>query len=320
MRLLSIPACSWLAVLASLSGPFAVAQAQPDGGANAVSSGPERADSSGPTVGLSDTATGAGDSARPPDLMLAEVYEEGVDLAGYWVSEKLDGVRAYWDGGRLLSRGGNVIQAPAWFTAGFPGIPLDGELWMGRGAFERVSGMARRSEPDPEDWREVRFMAFDLPALGVPFSARLAALQGVVAASGSAYLVAVDQQPAQDHAGLMARLREIERGGGEGLMIHRGDSSYRPGRSAHLLKVKSYLDAEARVVGHLPGRGRLRGMLGSLIVEDQGGRRFRIGTGFSDAERRSPPPIGSWITFRYQGRTDRGIPRFARFLRIREDD
>ncbi|WP_342450133.1 DNA ligase [Thiorhodococcus minor] len=320
MRLLSTSSCSWLAVLASLSGPCAFAHGQPDGGADAVSSGPEQAGSTGPTVSLSGSTSGAGDSLRPPDLMLAEVYQQGMDLRGYWMSEKLDGVRAYWDGRRLISRGGKVIQAPAWFTAGFPSIPLDGELWMGRGSFERVSGVARRSEPDPEDWREVRFMVFDLPVLGAPFTARLAALQGVIAVSDSAYLAAVEQQVARDHAGLMRRLREIEQVGGEGLMLHLGDASYRPGRSAHLLKVKSYLDAEARVVGHVPGRGRLQGMLGSLIVEDEQGFRFRIGTGFSDAERRSPPALGSWITFRYQGRTGRGIPRFARFLRVKSAD
>ena len=123
-----------------------------------------------------------------------------------------------------------------------------------------------------------------------------------------------------DHAALMERLDSIVRAGGEGLMLHRDGSDYRAGRSDDLLKVKPYLDAEARVVAQLPGKGKYAGMLGALLVEDKEGRRFRIGTGFSDAERRSPPPIGSLVTFKYQERTDKGIPRFASFLRLRVAD
>nr|WP_206171675.1 DNA ligase [Thiorhodococcus mannitoliphagus] len=301
----------------ALQGPFAGAVTQPDPHPSKHRSTPEQAGAS--DLG-GDAASAEADPVRPPDLMLAAVYQEGMDLAGYWVSEKLDGVRAYWDGERLISRGGTLIHAPGWFTRDFPKTPLDGELWGSRGAFEWVSGIVRRLEPDPDAWRKVRFMAFDVPTLGGPFSARLAALGDVVAASGSAYLAAVDQQAVGDHADLMARLRAVEARGGEGLVLHWGDARYRAGRSAYLLKVKSYLDAEARVVGHVPGRGRLQGMLGALVVEDEDGQRFRVGTGFSDAERRSPPAIGSLITFRYQGRTERGIPRFARFLRIKNDD
>jgi len=59
-------------------------------------------------------------------------------------------------------------------------------------------------------------------------------------------------------------------------------------------------------------------MLGSLMVETPEGLRFRIGSGFTDPQRRSPPPIGAIITYRYNGKTEKGIPRFARFLRVRQ--
>jgi DNA ligase-1 len=255
-----------------------------------------------------------------PALLLANSYHPGIDLDRYWVSEKLDGVRARWDGARLISRGGRPIPVPAWFLAGFPTTPLDGELWMGRGTFERMSAMARRGEPDPVAWGQARFMVFDLPGQEGPFGQRLAALRALLTPSPSPYLVLIEQFRVPDHASLMARLQEVVAGGGEGLMLHREDAPYRAGRSDDLLKVKPYQDAEARVVGHLPGKGRFQGMLGALLVEEADGTRFRLGTGFSHAQRRDPPGLGSLITFKYQGRTAKGIPRFASFLRVRLEE
>ncbi len=255
-----------------------------------------------------------------PALLLANSYHPGIDLDRYWVSEKLDGVRARWDGARLISRGGRPIPAPAWFLAGFPTTPLDGELWMGRGTFEHMSATSRRGEPDPVAWGQARFMVFDLPDQEGPFGQRLAALRVLLTPSPSPYLVLIEQFRVPDHASLMARLREVVAGGGEGLMLHREDAPYRAGRSDDLLKVKPYLDAEARVVGHLPGKGRFQGMLGALLVEEADGTRFRLGTGFTDVQRRDPPGLGSLITFKYQGRTAKGIPRFASFLRVRLEE
>jgi DNA ligase-1 len=262
---------------------------------------------------------GRAEAPAPPALALAEVYTGAADLADYWVSEKLDGVRAYWDGARLTSRGGHPIRTPAGFTAGFPAEPMDGELWLGRGRFEEVSGLARRDRPDPAAWREVRYVVFDLPAAPGGFAARLGRLAALVRAAGNPALELLEQTRASDHAALMARMAAVVAAGGEGLMLRRETGPYRPGRSADLLKVKPYEDAEARVVGHIPGKGKYTGMLGALEVEDGEGRRFAIGTGLSDAERRAPPPVGSTVTYRFQGRTERGIPRFASFLRVRAD-
>lgn len=260
---------------------------------------------------------GTGDA---PKLLLANTYQAGVDLRRYWVSEKLDGVRAYWDGERLTSRGGRPIRSPAWFTAGFPRLPLDGELWMGRGSFELMSAAARQEEPDPAVWRHVRFMVFDLPASPAPFGERLIELRELLRPAPSPYLVLIDQFRVSSHDALMDRLAAVVRDGGEGLMLHREDSLYRAGRSDDLLKVKPYLDAEGRVIAHLPGKGRLKGVLGALVVEESDGMRFRLGTGFSDAQRRDPPPIGSLVTFKYHGRTARGLPRFPSFLRRKNPD
>jgi DNA ligase-1 len=101
-------------------------------------------------------------------------------------------------------------------------------------------------------------------------------------------------------------------------MLHRADSQYATGRSAALLKLTPWQDAEARVVAHLPGKGKYAGMLGALQVQMPDGRRFALGSGFTDAERRNPPLLGTQVTYRYRELTRHGIPRFARFLRVRE--
>jgi len=258
--------------------------------------------------------------AQVPELPLANIYHQGMPLAEYWVSEKYDGVRAYWDGRRLISRGGHEYRAPGWFTEHFPEQPLDGELWMGRGRFAELSGAVRKAEPDHDEWRQIRFMVFDLPLPDQTFDRRLEQLQALVAGLDSEFIAVVPQHRATSHEALMDELKAVVAAGGEGLMLRRGGSYYQAGRSDDLVKVKPYQDAEARVVGHLPGKGRYKGMLGALEVELEDGRRFRIGTGFSDAERSSPPAVGSVITFRYSGLTATGLPRFASFLRVRDDE
>ena len=229
-------------------------------------------------------------------------------------------MRAYWTGERFLSRGGHEYRAPGWFTKGFPEHPLDGELWMGRGRFAELSGAVRQGLPDEDDWRRIRFMVFDLPDQKATFDQRLARLKALIEKVGSPYMALVDQQRASSHENLMLRLDKVVAGGGEGLMLRLGASGYRSGRSNDLLKVKRYQDAEAVVVHQLPGKGKYEGVMGSLLVELEDGRQFRIGSGFSDSERASPPKPGTTITFKYYGLTATGLPRFASFLRIRNDE
>ena len=258
--------------------------------------------------------------AAPPGVPLADVYQQGMSLEGYWVSEKYDGVRAYWDGSRLLSRRGNVFHAPDWFTRDLPDRPLDGELWMGRERFAELSGAVRRLEPRDYDWRKIRFMVFDMPWQDRSFSERLRALRAEVDHAGIDHLVLVEQHAATDHQQLVHQLDKVIARGGEGLMLKHGGSLYRAGRSRDLLKVKRFQDAEAVVLGHLPGKGRLTGKMGALLVELDNGRKLRIGTGFSDRERENPPPVGAVITFKYSGFTSTDLPRFASYLRVRDDE
>ncbi len=254
-----------------------------------------------------------------PALLLAEKYHQDIDLTAYWVSEKLDGVRAYWDGKRLISRGGNSFAAPSWFTEGFPPLALDGELWVGRGRFEETASIVSRHAPH-DGWRQVRYVVFDLPEHPGTFDERLQSMGAAVAASASEFLAVVPQYRIADHKSLLEQLDTVIANGGEGLMLHRGDSRYRSGRSMDLLKLKRFDDAEGIVIAHNPGQGRLTGMMGSVTVRTEEGVIVRIGSGFSDDERQDPPPIGATITFKHQGFTASGKPRFAVFWRIRADE
>lgn len=257
-------------------------------------------------------------AVEPPVLMLAGRYRDDIDPAAYWVSEKLDGVRAYWDGEQLRFRSGQPIPAPDWFVAALPPRRLDGELWLGRGRFAALSGTVRQQQPDDAAWRQVRYMLFDLPGAAGTFSERVTEMRALVAKAKVPWLGAVEQFRVADRAALKQRLAAVVRAGGEGLVLHRADALWAPGRGEAVLKLTPWLDDEARVVGHVPGKGRLAGMLGALEVEAADGRRFRLGSGLSDGERRSPPPIGTTVTYRYRELTARGVPRFPRYLRVRE--
>jgi len=256
--------------------------------------------------------------AEPP-ILLAEVYRAGIDPADYWISEKLDGVRGIWDGKTLRFRSGNTIHAPDWFIRGLPPTPLDGELWAGHGSFERLSGIVRKDIPDDSEWREVRYMIFELPDAPGDFSQRVEAIRRVVNQANQPWLQAIEQFRIADRTTLQRKLEEIVKAGGEGLMLHKADALYLTGRSDVLLKLKPWEDAEARVLAHLPGKGRNSGRLGALLVETPDGRRFRVGSGFSDHVRDSPPPLGSTITYRYRALTNKGLPRFASYLRVRDE-
>lgn len=257
------------------------------------------------------------ESPQTPKLLLAKVYKKQSDVSNYWASEKYDGVRAYWDGQQFISRQGNVYQAPAWFTAGFPEQPLDGELWIGRNRFEQLLSTVSKDQPIDAEWQQVTYQVFELPGAAGTFSERLVAMKTLLAGVENPYLKRVEQYRLPSHAALMAKLDEVVAAGAEGLMLHHENAGYRTGRSDALLKVKRYDDAEARVLKHLPGKGKYTGMLGALLLETPGGIRFKVGSGFSDLERQNPPAVGAWVTYKYWGKTRKNKPRFASFLRVR---
>ena len=257
-------------------------------------------------------------SGESSAVQLAMPWPPGRSPQGFWVSEKFDGVRTVWDGQVMRFRSGRLIAAPAWFLSALPRVALDGELWMGRGAFDRLSGVVRQTEPDDEAWRAVKYLVFDAPGHAAPFAQRVAFVQSTLTQAQQPWLIPVAQREVNDARALQALLRETVRQGGEGLMLHRSDAQWQPGRTDALFKLKPELDEEGLVVGYQPGKGRLVGMTGALLVQMTSGQRFALGSGLSDAQRRNPPPVGVWVSYRYRERTPSGLPRFASFLRVRE--
>lgn len=264
------------------------------------------------------TVETAGDDAEGPPLLLAHRWENDVELTGWWMSEKLDGVRAYWDGERFLSRLGNAFFPPDWFVERLPKTPLDGELWSGRKQFQRTVGIVKRQDRSPL-WKELRYVVFDAPSHGGLFEERLAALEALVDAAKVEWLELCAHARCEGVEHLKRELARVEALGGEGLMLRQPGSRYEVGRSNTLLKVKTFHDAEARVVGHVAGAGRHKGRLGALEVELGDGTRFNVGTGFSDREREDPPALGALITFRYQELSNGGVPRFPSYVGERID-
>jgi len=253
-----------------------------------------------------------------PAVELATDWANDLSPSHYAVSEKLDGVRAVWDGVSLRFRSGRLLEAPDWFTAGLPPEPLDGELWAGRGSFDRLSGTVRSSPPDDQAWRAVRYMVFDRPMAPGSFSQRYARLQTLVAQSGCDWLRAVEQVHGTDTRALQRQLHDVSDGGGEGLVLHRWDAPWLPGRSGAVRKLKLQPDAEATVLAHVAGKGKYAGQTGALLLQMPEGPRFALGSGLTDAQRADPPPVGAHVTYRYRGSTPSGIPRFATLLRVRE--
>jgi len=252
-----------------------------------------------------------------PPLLLAQSWDNAADLTDWWMSEKLDGVRAYWDGKRFVSRQGNTYHAPDWFTVGLPETVLDGELWIDRRKFQRTVSIVRRQDKG-DQWREVRFVVFDAPKAGGDFETRLDLLADLLRPKKQPYAKLLKQSQCRGLKHLREELARIESGGGEGLMLRQPGSVYEVGRSATLLKIKTFHDAEAVVLDQQAGKGKHKGKLGALVVQLKDGTEFSVGTGFSDAQRASPPPVGSVITFRYQELSDAGVPRFPSFVRVRK--
>ena len=270
-------------------------------------------------LAASSNAAQASQTALPA-LMLARDWQSGLNPAHFLVSEKLDGVRAYWDGHVLRFKSGRPISAPAWFLAGLPVTPLDGELWLGRRSFDRLSGVVRKNEPVDAEWREVRYWVFDTPGASGSYAERALQIEALVKRANLDWLQTVKQSHVPDQKALRQLLQAIANEGGEGLVLHRSDAVWRQGRNDALRKLKLQPDEEARVVRHIPGRGRYAGQMGALLLETAEGHHFALGSGFTDAQRAGPPAVGTMVSYQYRGRTSTGLPRFSSFLREREPE
>ncbi|MBA2543024.1 MAG: DNA ligase, partial [Deltaproteobacteria bacterium] len=261
---------------------------------------------------------GANKKETAPPVLLAHKWETDNDPKGWWMSEKLDGIRAYWDGETFVSRLGNRFFAPDWFVEDLPADTLDGELWVGRKMFQKTTSIVR-SGAAGQEWKTVQFVVFDAPNAKGSFEDRQKHAQKVLERAAAPHARWHDHVLCEGVDHLREELARVEELGGEGLMLRQPGSKYISGRSNTLLKVKTFHDAEATVIGHAPGTGKHKGRLGALIAELHGGITFNVGTGFSDRERENPPAIGAIITFRYQELSNDGVPRFPSYVGERLD-
>ncbi len=250
------------------------------------------------------------------DIMLPGVYEDSIDVSGWLMSEKLDGVRGYWDGKKLLSKKGTPFNPPAEFIKNLPDFPIEGEIWGGHNTFEKTSGIVRKQKAH-NDWLDLKFAVFDLPGAAGVIEERLDIVRQWFREHPSKYAFVITQTKVRSREHLKKDLQRVEEMGGEGMIVRKPNSLYTKGRSMEILKVKNYYDMEAVVIDHIEGKGRNLGRMGALLVELPDKRRFKIGTGFSDKERKYPLPVGTTITFKYYGFYKSGIPRFPSFLRRR---
>ena len=251
-------------------------------------------------------------------VLLAKKFDAAKhNVDGWLASEKLDGMRAFWTGSKLLSRNGKRITAPDWFTESLPqDAKLDGELFISRGQFQKTVSVCRKQVPVNSEWRQVKFNVFDFLTPGSrPFRERYALLKR---RKLPRHVRVVEHQETST-ADVPALLQQYEALGAEGVMLRDPASQYERKRSSTLLKVKSFLDADATVIGHQPGTGKHRGRLGALLCVLRDQTKFRIGTGFTDQQRENPPAVGERVSFSFFELTDAGVPRFPSFLGVRCD-
>ncbi|KAJ3808338.1 DNA ligase [Lentinula lateritia] len=290
----------------------------PDGAALRPPNSKKKSSKKGKNTG--DDDDNGGSSKTDVAVLLANSWDvdKGPDPTGWWVSEKLDGVRTFYDGKRMYSRLGNPFTPPQWFLDKLPkDVTLDGELFGGRGEFQNTVSIVKTM--NSPHWKGITFHIFDIPSLSTqPFEARLEHLKKLFAPGTGSYasdkVIIVEQQKAKSRKHVLDKLKEIESLGGEGLMLRKPGSLYEGKRSSTLLKIKSFYDAEAVVTGYKPGKGRNAGVTGALKCKMASGKTFDVGSGLNDKQRKTPPKIGSIIVYRFQELTKDGVPRFPTYL------
>ena len=256
--------------------------------------------------------------AGEPNLQKPQIYSAGQDVTGWVMSEKLDGIRGYWDGSKLVTRKGTALNPPPWFTKNFPPFELDGELYSKREEFEFIQSVVLDDQPG-KGWDKITYHIFEVPNQPGDFFQRLEKAKTWFAAHPNPSVKIIAQFPVTSMSDLDNFIKKMARLGAEGVIVKNPEKAYHTGRSPHILKIKKARDMEGKVIAINPGKGEYTGAMGSLTLRLENGIEFKLGTGFTDENRQHPPPIGSKVTFKYYGFTKKGIPKFASFLRVRKD-
>ncbi|BFQ94687.1 DNA ligase [Gallibacterium anatis] len=246
-------------------------------------------------------------------VMLLQEYKDQ-DLQGWVMSEKLDGVRGYWDGEKLITRQDNLLNPPDYFIKDFPQFAIDGELFSERGKFEEITSITRSIKD--KGWHKLKLYVFDVPKEKGDLLQRLDVLRQYLLQHPTPYIEILPQMPIENKQAVYQFLDQVESLGGEGVVVRNPKANYIVGRSSQILKLKRHQDEECTVIAHHKGKGQFHNVMGSLTCENERGQ-FKIGSGFSLADRANPPAIGSVITYKYRGLTKNGKPKFATYWRQR---
>lgn len=212
----------------------------------------------------------ANGAIKPPIQLATSFNKEKQDnyiIKEYWISEKLDGIRGYWDGQSLFTKQGNLIKTPLWFTEHWPQTPLDGELWISQQQFENTLSCVKQYNKKNTCWYSIKFMIFDLPNHKGKFSERVSVMRQLIKEINNENIQMIPQHKVNSMKAMYQRLEGVVKLHGEGLMLHHENANYHSGRVKHLLKVKKKYDAEAIVIEYLPGKGKYLGMLGAIKVK-----------------------------------------------------
>lgn len=258
----------------------------------------------------------------------------------------------------FYSRTGKGFNAPEWFLVGMPsqktlkGRIIDGELWAGRENFQ-LMGTVRKKVPVPEEWHNIQFVVYDITNIEKGFTERIKDLQKIVKITKEKWntitkknmeypfnnlkcpISFTEQKKITSHKMMDKFYEDIISNGGEGIMIKHPNSSYMNGRSSYMLKYKPAFDREAMIIDYKPGKpdSKYDGMLGAFVckplincdtymtIDEDDDHIFTL-SGMDDKLRdnyEKTHPKGTIITYECSGWTDKGIPRFARYLRKRTD-
>lgn len=251
------------------------------------------------------------------ELQQPKKYDEQ-NITGWVMSEKLDGIRGFWNGKKMMTKKGYKIHLPDYFTKNFPSFALDGELWIDRDSYEEVQAIVLDDIPSNE-WKKVTYNIFEVPNVEGNFTQRLHKARDWFYNHPNSFVKIVTQKKCYSKNELLAFLDIVVKKGGEGVIVKNPNLPYFYGRSKEILKVKKYSDAEAKIIEINSGKGKYHRMMGSLTVQMQDGTLFKVGTGFTKEERITPPKPGSIITFKYYGWTKNHKPKFATFMRVRDE-
>lgn len=250
------------------------------------------------------------------EVQKPKVYDKQKhEINGWLMSEKLDGIRAYWDGKDLYTKNGNKINAPKWFTKDFPNFELDGELWTKRNNFENIQNIVLDTNPS-ESWKQITYNIFEVPNVRGNFKERLEKIDIYLKNKPNKNIKIIPQIVCINKKHLDSYLEELINKKAEGIIIKNPNIEYFTGRSDEILKVKKFEDDEGEVIGHNYKDKKFK----SLIVKQKNEIIFNLGGGFSDKERLNPPRIGDKVTYKYYGFTKYGKPKFASFLRVRKEE